>query len=328
MDNNYLDFGTPISFGWTAQYLDTKTQTRRQWKDSHAAKILRAYDRATAAGQQLRVPAIDTSYTNGGKQIGWCVLTLRPYKESPSAMGYADLVAEGGMCRSVDGFIKKYFKGDRTTEVWVLNFAFYPLPDCQIEYAPLIDREIYADIEARILFNENVSVSEQMSPPIEDADDADDAPETPIKSCCISHQSKPRTQFLEFDPEYDDAKYDRELAIKRYLRLIESPIYRVDLSIERFTESGHSPPEKEQRGPKPKPLVEKNLSLPSNLDLSDKKIGWGTKKKILAALAIWPLPRGEVVNVRTLFAEVKFRGFEYNYKSQTWEYQYRARSTN
>src|SRR6476661_2546696 len=164
MDNNYLDFGIPISFGWTAQYLDTKTQTRRSWKDSHAAKFCNAFDRAAAAGQQLRVPAIDKAYHAGGKQIGHCVITLRPWKEPLLVMGYADLVAEGGMSRSVDGFIEKYFQGSSATEVWVINFAFFPLPDCQIEFIPLVDREIYADIEARIVFHESVSVSEQISP--------------------------------------------------------------------------------------------------------------------------------------------------------------------
>ncbi len=129
--SNYLDFGTPISFGYTAQYLDHKTCTRRDWKDSHATKFLNAFDRAAAAGQQLRVPAIDKGYHAGGKQIGWLVIRDRPYKERLSDMGGYDLMYEGGMCDSVEGFIAKYFKGDENLEVWVISFRFVPLPEIE-----------------------------------------------------------------------------------------------------------------------------------------------------------------------------------------------------
>lgn len=127
--SDYLDFGTPISFGWTAQYLDRKTATRREWKDSYAAKFCNAYDRAAAAGQQLRVPAIDKGYSVGGKQIGWCVLTRRPFKERLADMGGYDLREEGVPCASVEEFISKYFKGDETLEVWVFSFKFIPLAE-------------------------------------------------------------------------------------------------------------------------------------------------------------------------------------------------------
>ncbi len=129
--DNYLDFGTPISFGYTAQYLDHKTATRREWKDSHAAKFCNAFDRAAAAGQQLRVPAIDKAYHAGGKQIGWLVIRDRPYKERLSDMGGYDLMYEGGMCDSVEEFIAKYFKGDENLEVWVISFRFVPLSEVE-----------------------------------------------------------------------------------------------------------------------------------------------------------------------------------------------------
>lgn len=125
--SDYLDFGTPISFGWTAQYLDHKTATRREWKDSHAAKFYNAFDRAVIAGHQLRVPAIDKGYSAGGKQIGWCIFTRRPFKERLADMGGYDLCAEGVPCDSVEEFISKYFKGDETLEVWVISFRFIPL---------------------------------------------------------------------------------------------------------------------------------------------------------------------------------------------------------
>ena len=127
--SDYLDFGTPISFGWTAQYLDHKTATRREWKDSHAAKFYNAFDRAVIAGHQLRVPAIDKGYSAGGKQIGWCIFTRRPFKERLADMGGYDLCAEGVPCDSVEEFVSKYFKGDETLEVWVISFRFVPLPE-------------------------------------------------------------------------------------------------------------------------------------------------------------------------------------------------------
>lgn len=308
MTDNYLTFGTPISFGWTAQYLDQKSQTRRVWKDSHATKFCVAFDRAATAGQQLRVPAIDKAYHAGGKQIGWCVITLRPWKEPLSVMGYADLIAEGGMSRSVNEFIEKYFKGDGTTEVWVVNFAFFPLPDCQIEFIPLVDREIYADIEARIISHESVSVSEQISPALDADSSEDDAPKIPIKSCCIPHQPKNPSRLFEPDSQYDDASYSRELAIKRYLRLINSPSYHKEPLIDCFTGSKSPPP--------------KDLPLPSNLITTGRKILPAIKKKILGAIAIHShcLPTIEQMDVRTLFYNVKSFGYRYNYKSQLWEY--------
>lgn len=125
--SDYLDFGTPISFGWTARYLDHKTATRREWKDSYAAKFLNAFDRAHAAGKTLRVPAIDKAYYAGGTQIGWCEFIQRPFKQKLSSMDKYDLLEEGGMCDSVEEFISKYFYGDESLEVWVISFKFIPL---------------------------------------------------------------------------------------------------------------------------------------------------------------------------------------------------------
>lgn len=121
----YLDFGIPISFGYTAQYLPQKTVTRRDWKDGHAAKFANACDRAAAAGRQLRVPAIDKAYYAGGKQIGWLILA-KLYKEKLANMPETHLTAEGGMCATIDDFIAKYFKGDSGKVVWVIRFKFEP----------------------------------------------------------------------------------------------------------------------------------------------------------------------------------------------------------
>jgi hypothetical protein len=147
---DYLDFGTPISFGFTAQYLDQKTETRREWKDSHAEKFCKAFDRAQSLGKTLRVPAVDKSYHAGGKLIGHCIIISRPVKNSLNEMGYSNLINEGGMSRTVEEFVDKYFGGRKDAEVWVILFAFIPLPEIELEFVPLLERPIYADMAARV----------------------------------------------------------------------------------------------------------------------------------------------------------------------------------
>ncbi|HBE34627.1 MAG TPA: hypothetical protein DD990_25850, partial [Cyanobacteria bacterium UBA11368] len=92
-------YGLAISFGWTAQYLPNKSVTRRVWKDSHAAKFVRAYERGD------RVVALNKDKRNGGEQIGWCKLTCAPYKEQLSEMPESDVAAEGGMVATVEEFV-------------------------------------------------------------------------------------------------------------------------------------------------------------------------------------------------------------------------------
>jgi hypothetical protein len=123
----YLDFGTPISFGYTAQYLPQKSVTRRDWKQSHVSKFIKAFERTTTDGKNLRVPALDKAFHAGGKQIGWLILTEAPYKEALKNMPEVDLIAEGGMCATVKEFTDKYFKGELDKEVWVIRFRFQEL---------------------------------------------------------------------------------------------------------------------------------------------------------------------------------------------------------
>jgi len=113
--------GLRISFGKTLQYLTGKTVTRRSWKDSHAHKFIKAFE------QNKLIKALDKDIRYGGKQIGWCRLLCAPYKEQLAAMPEADLQAEGGMCSSVGEFIKRYFKGNSSLEVWVIRFQFIEL---------------------------------------------------------------------------------------------------------------------------------------------------------------------------------------------------------
>jgi hypothetical protein len=146
----YFDFGVPISFGLTAEYLNQKTETRREWKDSHAEKFCKAFDRAELVGKLLRVPAVDKGYHAGGKQIGYCIIVSRPVKTSLSDMGYGSLINEGGMCRTVEEFTSKYFGGRQTTKVWVVSFTFMPLPGIDLKFVPTSERPLYADMAARL----------------------------------------------------------------------------------------------------------------------------------------------------------------------------------
>jgi DNA adenine methylase Dam len=113
--------GLSVSFGWTAEYLDKKTVTRRTWKDRHAEKFIRAYHRGD------RIIALDKDKRYGGKQVGWLKLSCAPYKEKLANMPENDALAEGGMVETVAEFIEKYFEGDRSLEVWVIRFRFIPL---------------------------------------------------------------------------------------------------------------------------------------------------------------------------------------------------------
>lgn len=113
--------GLGISFGKTLPYLPHKTVTRRSWKDNHAKKFINAFQ------QNKLIKALDKDIRYGGKQIGWCRLLCAPYKESLAAMPDEDLQAEGGMCSSVAEFVKRYFKGNSSLEVWVIRFEFIEL---------------------------------------------------------------------------------------------------------------------------------------------------------------------------------------------------------
>lgn len=127
-DPKYLDYGTPISFGGIdPEVIPSKTVTRRRWSYVHAAKYLKAYDRAQASQATLRIPAIDKGFYAKGKQIGWLMIKERPYRERLCNMPHSDLLAEGGMCESVAAFASRFFKGDLDLGVWVVRYQFVPL---------------------------------------------------------------------------------------------------------------------------------------------------------------------------------------------------------
>lgn len=112
--------GLHISFGYTSDYLNKKTVTRRDWKDNHAQKFISAYE------QGRTVRAFDKDPRYGGACIGTLQLTHEPFKQSFQDLTEADLEAEGGMCSTIEDFVLKYFGGEFDKEVWVINFKFSP----------------------------------------------------------------------------------------------------------------------------------------------------------------------------------------------------------
>ena len=142
--------GLAISFGKTLRYLPRKTMTRRVWKDKHAQKFINAFH------HNKLVKALDKDIRYGGKQIGWCRLLCAPYKEQLAAMPVGDLKAEGGMCSSVAEFVKQYFKGDDSLEVWVICFEFVELN----QPAPTATAEalgVYSDSETKADKNSDIT---------------------------------------------------------------------------------------------------------------------------------------------------------------------------
>ena len=141
-----------ISFGKTLHCLTHKTATRRAWKDKHAQKFINAFH------QNKLVKALDKDIRYGGKQIGWCRLLCAPYKEQLAAMPHEDLQAEGGMCSSVAEFVKRYFKGDSSREVWVIRFEFLSLDQVASTKTPQL-LGVYSDSTIEANSNSAITLS-------------------------------------------------------------------------------------------------------------------------------------------------------------------------
>lgn len=80
--------------------------TRRDWKGRHLAMWQRAWDE----GRHVH-DAWDGLPFTGGRRIGGLRLTCRPYRERLMDMPVGDLVAEGGMCETVEGFCRLVGRG-------------------------------------------------------------------------------------------------------------------------------------------------------------------------------------------------------------------------
>lgn len=90
-----------ISFALTKdEFLSgRKTVTRRKWKESHYKMWQKLWDDG-----KIIHDAWDKVPFAGGKKIGKFKLACRPYHEYLGDMPEADLLAEGGMCETVEDF--------------------------------------------------------------------------------------------------------------------------------------------------------------------------------------------------------------------------------
>lgn len=112
--------------------------------------------------------------------------------------------------------------------------------------------------------------------------------------------------FFERDSEYPDLEC-RELAAKRYLRLIHSADYRFNCWLDVDDVDRKAEP------------VREDVALPADLLTEGRRLTPALKVKILGAVAICPLPSTFQLRVYQLFRLVKLFGWRYNYKSNHWE---------
>jgi hypothetical protein len=156
-----------------------------------------------------------------------------------------------------------------------------------------------------------------MNNPLEllDLDDKEDANKVRLmvetSLCNRRWRNQNSANWFEPDPEYDsDSSFDHQLTLKRYLRLVNSPAYRLEPTIE----LAHLPSSRS----------ELKDTLPAYLDVVGRRIVPALKSKILSALPIHSRFFGDfspaIITVRTLFYETKLCGFYYDYKAQKWEY--------
>lgn len=95
-----------------------KTVTRRKWKESY----IKHFQKAQMRGQKI---AVYNHKGDGGYQIGW-ILIEKIYQEILSEMPEAHLAKEGGMCHTKEHFINRYFDGDSSQTVTVIEFKYFP----------------------------------------------------------------------------------------------------------------------------------------------------------------------------------------------------------
>jgi hypothetical protein len=76
-----------------------KTVTRRAWKKRHFENWCKWWDQ----GKRVH-DAWDKVPFAGGKKIGRFEMTCRPYLERLANMPESDLIAEGGMCKTLEEY--------------------------------------------------------------------------------------------------------------------------------------------------------------------------------------------------------------------------------
>jgi hypothetical protein len=117
--------GLFVSFGYTYNELENcgKCVTRRDWKDSHAQKFIKAYQKG------LLIRAFDKDPRYRGVQTGWLKLTVAPYQEALADMPEGDVALEGFPELSKEKFLSQFFKKtDLLKPVWVVRFNYSPFP--------------------------------------------------------------------------------------------------------------------------------------------------------------------------------------------------------
>jgi len=107
-----------LSFSMTTkEFLSgNKTVTRRVWADSYHEMWERMWET-----DRLIHDAYNNIPRAGGKKIGEIKLIDRPYKERLSDMPQEDLLAEGGMCKTLNEYIEFIGKEPNDT-VSVIRF--------------------------------------------------------------------------------------------------------------------------------------------------------------------------------------------------------------
>lgn len=147
-------FGTPISFGWTADRLlkGMKTVTRRTWKAKYAQMFINAYQ------QGKLIQAFDKDRRYGGKLIGYLKVS-GIYQESVFDMPESDVSAEGypelNWSRFADRFFYDLVKDwdENKAIVWVIRFEFIPL----VTYSEILEKrgfQLFGDGE-RLFTNQH-----------------------------------------------------------------------------------------------------------------------------------------------------------------------------
>lgn len=107
-----------ISFANTAgEYLSgNKTETRRDWKYRYYRQWVRWWHK-----NHLIHDAYDKLPRAGGKPIGKLKLTQIPYPQQLKNMTAKNLIAEGGMCKTVAEFCKLI---NKSPDDWVTVITF------------------------------------------------------------------------------------------------------------------------------------------------------------------------------------------------------------
>ncbi len=90
-----------ISYAWTTPQYDLciKNMTRRKWKQAYLERWQKWFDDGKIIHQ-----AWDKVPYAGGSYLGDIRLTKRPYLQKLRDMPYLDLIREGGMCLTHEGF--------------------------------------------------------------------------------------------------------------------------------------------------------------------------------------------------------------------------------